>query len=287
MHPAFTDIAHREKYFEQYIVKQLVARGWKVGEATGYDQNHALYPEDLVEWVKATQLKKWEKLEATNGVKATSTLMDRLSHALEREGTVNVLRKGIKVAGAGEITLSESLPEDERDPLAWDRYNANILRVVPQLMYRPGSKLAIDLVFFINGLAVATVEIKTDFTQSATAAVEQYKNDRLPVDPTTRRAEPLLTFLRGAVVHFAMSDSEIQMCTKLAGKNSYFLPFNQGRDGSDGVWTGNPLRADGEYPVAYFWEQVCQRDNWLQIFHSFVYTEKKDVVDLAGNHSRK
>lgn len=287
MHPAFTDTAHREKYFEQYIIKQLVASGWKVGETTGYDQNHALYPEDLVEWVKATQPKKWEKLEATNGIKAAATLMDRLSNALEREGTVNVLRKGIKVAGAGEIVLSESLPEDERDPSAWDRYNANILRVVPQLMYRPGSKLAIDLVFFINGLAVATVEIKTDFTQSATAAVEQYKNDRLPVDSTTRRAEPLLTFLRGAVVHFAMSDSEIQMCTKLAGKNSYFLPFNQGRDGSDGVWTGNPLRADGEYPVAYFWEQVCQRDNWLRIFHSFVYTEKKDVVDLAGNHSRK
>ena len=198
-----------------------------------------------------------------------------------------MLRKGIKVAGAGEIALSEGLPEDERDPSAWERYNANILRVVPQLKYRPGSKLAIDLVFFINGLPVATVEIKTDFTQSAEAAVEQYKNDRLPKDKATGRVEPLLTFQRGAVVHFAMSDSDIQMCTKLDGKNSYFLPFNQGRDGSNGVWTGNPIRADGEYPVAFFWEQVCQRDNWLRIFHSFVYTEKKDVVDLAGNHSRK
>lgn len=287
MHPVFTDTAHREKYFEEYVVKQLAARGWKVGDTSGYDQNHALYPEDLVEWVKATQPKKWEKLEAGNGDKASATLMDRLSQALEREGTVNVLRKGIKVAGAGEIALSEGLPEDERDPSAWERYNANILRVVPQLKYRPGSTLAIDLVFFINGLAVATVEIKTDFTQSAEAAVEQYKNDRLPKDKTTGRVEPLLTFQRGAVVHFAMSDSDIQMCTKLDGKNSYFLPFNQGRDGSNGVWTGNPIRADGEYPVAFFWEQVCQRDNWLRIFHSFVYTERKDVVDLAGNHSRK
>lgn len=287
MHPAFTDTAHREKYFEEYVVKQLAARGWKVGDTSGYDQNHVLYPEDLVGWVKATQPKKWEKLEAGNGDNAPATLMDRLAQALEREGTVNVLRKGIKVAGAGEIALSEGLPEDERDPSAWERYNANILRVVPQLKYRPGSTLAIDLVFFINGLAVATVEIKTDFTQSAEAAVEQYKNDRLPKDKTTGRVEPLLTFQRGAVVHFAMSDSDIQMCTKLDGKNSYFLPFNQGRDGSNGVWTGNPIRADGEYPVAFFWEQVCQRDNWLRIFHSFVYTERKDVVDLAGNHSRK
>lgn len=287
MHPVFTDTAHREKYFEEYVVKQLAARGWKVGDTSGYDQNHALYPQDLIEWVKTTQPQKWEKLEAGNGDKAPATLMDRLAQALEREGTVNVLRKGIKVAGAGEIALSEGLPEDERDPSAWERYNANILRVVPQLKYRPGSTLAIDLVFFINGLAVATVEIKTDFTQSAEAAVEQYKNDRLPKDKATGRVEPLLTFQRGAVVHFAMSDSDIQMCTKLDGKNSYFLPFNQGRDGSNGVWTGNPIRADGEYPVAFFWEQVCQRDNWLRIFHSFVYTERKDVVDLAGNHSRK
>lgn len=209
--------------------------------------------------------------------------MDRLAQALDKEGTVHILRHGVKIAGAGEISLSEGLPEDTRDPSAWDRYNANILRVVPQLKYRPGSTLAIDLVFFINGLAVATVEVKTDFTQSASAAVEQYKNDRLPVDPTTSRVEPLLIFKRGAVVHFAMSDSDIQMCTKLDGQNSYFLPFNQGRDGR----AGNPIREDGEYPVAHFWEQVCQRDNWLRIFHGFVYTEKKDVVDVAGNHSRK
>lgn len=283
MHPAFTDTAHREKYFEEYIVKQLAARGWKVGETSGYDQNHALYPEDLVAWIQETQPTKWAKLVASNGDKATATLMDRLSQALEKEGTVHVLRRGVKIAGAGEISLSEGLPEDARDPTAWERYNANILRVVPQLMYRPGSNLAIDLVFFINGLAVATVEVKTDFTQSADEAVEQYKNDRLPMDPATRRKEPLLTFQRGAVVHFAMSDSDIQMCTKLDGKNSYFLPFNQGRDGRK----GNPIREDGEYPVAYFWEQVCQRDNWLRIFHSFVYTEKKEVVDLDGNHKRK
>lgn len=283
MHPAFSDNAHRERYFEDYIVKQLALGGWKVGSSSGYDQNYALYTEDLVSWVQATQPKRWEKLVASNGEKAAATLMDRLAQALEKSGTVYALRRGIKLAGAGEISLSEGLPEDERDPSAWERYNANILRVVSQLKYRPGSTLAIDLVFFINGLPVATVEVKTDFTQSADAAVEQYKNDRLPQDPSTKRVEPLLAFKRGAVVHFAMSDSDIQMSTKLDGKNTYFLPFNQGRDGH----AGNPLRNDGEYPVAHFWEQVCQRDNWLRIFHSFVYTEKKDVVDLAGNHHRK
>ena len=283
MSTPLNDTAHHERHLEAYIVRQLAARGWLVGDTSGYEQNSALFPEDLVEWVKTTQPKKWEKLVAGNGDKATATLMDRLAQALEKDGTVDVLRKGFKIAGAGEILLSESQPEDERDSTAWERYKANQLRVVPQLMYRPGHKLAIDLVFFINGLPVATVEVKTDFTQSAAAAVEQYKNDRVPVDPITRRKEPLLSFRRGAVVHFAASDSDIRMTTKLAGVDTFFLPFNLGRDGH----AGNPLREDGEYPVAYFWEQVCQPDNWLRIFHSFVYTEKKDEVDLQGNHTRK
>lgn len=278
------DTAHQEKHFEAYIVRQLSGHGWLVGDAAGYDQNFALYPEDLVAWIKVTQPKKWTKLTSgPSEEQATANLMDRLAHALEKDGTVHVLRNGFKIAGAGEIDMSESQPEDERDPSAWERYRANRLRVVPQLMYRPGHRLAIDLVFFINGLPVATVEVKTDFTQSAAAAVEQYKNDRLPVDPVTRRREPLLTFKRGAVVHFAVSDSDIRMATKLAGADTFFLPFNLGRDGH----AGNPVREDGEYPVAYFWEQVCLPDNWLRIFHSFVYTEKKDVVDLQGNHAKK
>lgn len=283
MSAILADTSHQEKHFEAYIVQQLASRGWLQGEASDYDQNFALFPEDLVEWIKATQPKKWEKLVALNGDKASATLMDRIAQALEKDGTVQVLRNGLKIAGAGEISLSEGLPEDDRDPTAWERYKANRLRVVPQLMYRPGHKLAIDLVFFINGLPVATVEVKTDFTQSAAAAVEQYKTDRLPVDPVTKRKEPLLTAKRGAVVHFAMSDSDIQMTTRLAGGDTFFLPFNMGRDGH----AGNPVRDDGEYPVAYFWEQVCEKDNWLRIFHSFVYTEKKDVVDLNGNHVKK
>ena len=118
--------------------------------------------------------------------------------------------------------------------------------------------------------------------------MDQYRTDRLPCDPKTKRKEPLLTFKRGAVVHFAMSDSEIQMTTKLDGTNTFFLPFNKGNEGHAGNPPGE-LKADGsrEYPVAYFWEDVCQRDAWLRIFHSFVYVEKKDVVDLKGNWSKK
>ncbi len=145
--------------------------------------------------------------------------------------------------------MTEAAPEDKRNAAVIERYQANILRVVPELKHHPAREFAIDLVLFINGLPVATVELKTDFTQSCEAAMDQYRNDRLPYDAQTKRREPLLTFKRGAVVHFAMSDSEIMMATKLDGENTFFLPFNKGRkDESGTVHAGNPpgeIKADG------------------------------------------
>ena len=275
--------AHQEKHFEAYVVSKLEAQGWQVGNTLQYDTERAQYPDDLIAWLEATQPEKWEKLQKDNCERASEVLMDRLAKSLEQHGTMQVIRNGFSIAGCGHIDLTEAAPEDKRNETVQKRYAANILRVVPQLEYHPSRKLAIDLVLFINGIPVATVELKTDFTQSAEAAMEQYKNDRLPYDPKTKRREPLLTFKRGAVVHFAMSDSDIQMATKLDGENTTFLPFNQGNEGH----AGNPVRKDKEYPVAYFWESVCQRDAWLRIFHSFVYVEKKDVVDLKGNWSKK
>lgn len=274
---------HQEKHFESYIVNKLKEQGWLVGSTNKYDIEHALYPDDLIDWIKVTQPAKWDKLIKDHKDKAQNVLMERLVKELDRVGTVTVLRKGIKIAGCGDIDISEGAPEDKRNADTIKRYKANRLRVVPQLQYHPSRKLAIDLVFFINGLPVATVELKTDFTQSSDAAMDQYRNDRLPYDPKTKRHESLLTFERGAVVHFAMSDSDINMSTKLDGVKTFFLPFNQGDNGH----AGNPLRLDGEYPVAFFWEQVCHPDAWLRIFHSFVYTERKDVVDMYGNWSKK
>jgi type I restriction enzyme R subunit len=273
--------AHQEKHLESYIVQKLVDQGWLLGKSANYDKEHALYPEDLVGWLKDTQSAKWEKLSAMNGAKTEKVLMDRLESALKNKGTIHVLRNGFSIAGCGSLDMSEAAPEDRRNEDSLHRYKSNRLRVVPQLKYHPTRELAIDLGFFLNGLPVATVELKTDFTQSSDDARNQYKKDRLPAEGG--RKHPLLTFNRGAVVHFAMSDSQIWMTTKLAGDNTFFLPFNQGRDGS----SGNPARDDGEYPVAYFWENICQPDAWLRIFHNFVYVETKNVVDLRGNWSEK
>lgn len=281
---------HQEKPFENYIVEQLQEQGWLVGTSAHYNKEYALYPDDIATWLQSTQPQKWEKIVKNNS-DPMAAVMKRLASCLESDGkasltnsgTISILRRGFTFVGCGQIAMSESAPEDLRNEDVVKRYEANILRVVPQLKYNPVHKYAIDLVFFINGLPVATVEVKTDFTQSINHAVEQYRNDRLPYDKETRRKEPLLSFKRGAVVHFAMSETDIQMTTRLNGLDTFFLPFNQGNNGH----AGNANRTDGDYPVAYFWRDVCQRDAWLRIFHSFVYVEKKDVVDLQGNWKRK
>jgi type I restriction enzyme R subunit len=280
---------HQEKYFQNYIISELIAQGWKLGNTRDYDTERALYPEDIEAWIKnSNQVEKWTKLERTNGAKTLDVLMDRLVKELETSGTAQVLRQGFSITGCGLIDLTESEPEDSRNEAVIKRYQANILRVVPELRYHPSRDFEIDLVLFINGIPVATVELKTDFTQSCDAAIEQYQTDRLPYDPKTKRKEPLLTFKRGAIVHFAMSDSQIMMTTKLDGMNTFFLPFNKGNDGHAGNPIGE-LKEDGtrEYPVAYFWEEICKPSAWLRIFHSFVYVEKKNVVDLKGNWSKK
>ena len=272
--------AHNEIHLENYVTEKLVKEcGWREGHADKYDKERALYPEDVVEWVKVSQPEKWEKLVKQNGSGAETALLNRLEKDLSNPklGTMKVLREGFSVAGAGgKILMSQKAPEDNRNPKETEKYKQNILRVVRQLKYNPTREWSIDLGFFINGIPVATVELKTDFTQSIEDAIEQYKNDRLPV--YNGRKEPLLTFKRGAVVHFAMSDSEIQMTTKLDGENTFFLPFNKGNNGR----AGNAPREDGEYPVAYFWEEVCKFDSWLRIFHNFVYIEKSIKVDKHG-----
>lgn len=272
--------AHHEVEFEKYIVNKLVANGWLEGQSKDYDQVRALYPEDVIDWVKTTQQEAWEKLVRLNGDSADQVLLDRLDKSLSAKagGTMKILRQGFDVAGAGHIDMSQAMPEDTRNQKEVDKYHKNILRVVRQLKYCPTREWALDLGFFINGLPVATVELKTDFTQSIDDAIYQYKTDRLPVDPKTKRKEPLFTFKRGAVVHFAMSDSEIAMTTRLNGDKTFFLPFNKGNNGH----AGNEPRDDGEYPVAYFWEEICQQDKWLRIFHSFVYVETAEKVDKYG-----
>jgi type I restriction enzyme R subunit len=269
---------HHEIHLEDYIETQLINAGWYSGSYKDYDADRALYPEDVIAWVKESQPETWAKLEKLGNGETPKRLMDRLVKELQSKGTVEVLRQGIKMAGAGAISMSQAKPEDARNKTVVGRYKANRLRVVRQLRYNPTREWSIDMVFFINGIPVATCELKTDFTQSIEHAVNQYKFDRNPKDKATGRNEPLLSWKRSAVVHFAVSDSEIQMTTKLDGGGTRFLPFNRG---SEDGGAGNPSVKDG-YPISYFWERVLQPDNWLRVFHRFVYNSKQEIEDSKG-----
>ena len=272
---------HHECELERYIVSQLAASGWLVGKSSNYDQSRALYPEDIMGWLQDSQPDALDKLKRLHGTAAETSILDRLVKVLDSKdgGTINVLRRGFQMAGGGTIAMSQALPEDERNETVIKKYKANRLRVVPQLRYSLDKADEIDLAFFINGIPVATVELKTDFTQSVEAAMRQYRQDRPPKNEKTGRQEPLLTVKRGAVVHFAMSDSDIRMATKLAGESTFFLPFNKGNNGAK----GNPPGENGDYPVSYFWKQVLQPDNWLRIFHRFVLLEKREAEDANGH----
>ena len=221
----------------------------------------AIFPEDVLAWVQETQPEAWEKLNNNHGSKAGETVLKRLRESLDKNGTLDVLRHGIDILGLRKkLPMAQFKPAMSINPDILSRYKANRLRVVRQVHYSVHNEKNIDLVLFLNGIPVSTVELKTDFTQSISDAIAQYKYDRNP-KTAGKGSEPLLTFPSGALVHFAVSSSEVEMTTKLAGPATSFLPFNLG----DGGAKGNPVNIDGGYRTAYLWEDVWQRDGWLEI----------------------
>ncbi|MFW5827276.1 MAG: type I restriction endonuclease subunit R [Alkalispirochaeta sp.] len=266
---------HTEKYFEDDVVAHLTSHGWLGGDPARYVAERALYPEDALWWVQYAYPTEWEKFVLQNPGDPDGAFLDRLTQALDKRGTLAVLRHGFKIAGLGSTRLAmmTSRPASGNNPEAVERYEAIRCRVVRQVHYSPHRPAeSIDLVLFVNGLPVATMELKTQFTQSVHDAIRQYRFDRPPTDPTTRSREPLLQFRSRAIVHFAVSTEEVYMATRLAGAHTRFLPFNRGY--LEGA--GNPPNPDG-YKTAYLWERVLQRDAWLHIVAKFVHLEERDA----------
>ncbi len=270
---------HREIHFEEPICAHLAAHGWHYaeGDAQRYDRARALFPADVLAWVQATQPEAWETLVRNHAGSAEAVLLDRLRKQIDERGTLDVLRHGIELLGLRRpLSLAQFKPALAMNPDLQARYAGNRLRVVRQVRYSLHNENAIDLVLFLNGIAVATVELKSDFTQSVDDAVDQYRFDRQPRPKGQPAAEPLLDFPRGALVHFAVSQSEVRMTTRLAGAQTNFLPFNQGDHGG----AGNPLR-DG-FRTAYLWEQVWQRESWLEILGRYLVTQRDDRKQITS-----
>jgi type I restriction enzyme, R subunit len=269
---------HKEINFENEICDFLAANGWDYSASDeGYDRARALFPEDVLTWVQGTQPQAWDAIVKNHGTNAADTLLNRLRDSLNQRGTLDVLRHGIEMLGLkGKLQLAQFKPALGINPDILARYAANRLRVVRQVHYSQNNQNSIDLVLFINGLPVATVELKTDFTQSIGDAIDQYRFDRIP-KPKGQAAEPLLSFPNGALVHFAVSNREVHMTTKLEGTDTVFLPFNQGDKGAK----GNPVSTHG-HRTAYLWEQVWERESWLEILGRYLVAQKDEKKQIKS-----
>lgn len=264
---------HLESVFETLIVEYLAATGWNTGSNTSYDQALGLDPEELRKFIEATQAAAWTKLVEMHGneVEASSKFKKRLASEIDSRGTIDVLRKGIVDLGV-KFNLAYFAPAHHMNLENLEQYKANRLTVTRQVrMSESNANDSIDLVFYLNGIVVATAELKSQTAgQNAKDAIRQFRYDRKPND---------LIFRNRSLVNFALDENDVFMATQLKGATTTFLPFNQGSNGAGKAGgKGNPLNPFGE-KTSYFWQELLQRDNWLRILGSYIHVSHK--VDEA------
>ncbi len=254
-----------ETGLEATIVKSLIEEaGYQAGNPQEYDRAHAVDLAKLTAFIQETQPEVAERLSLEVDTPRRTQFLHRLQGEIAKRGIIDVLRKGVK-NGPDAVTLFYGSPTANNDK-AKELFEQNIFSVTRQLHYS-GSKtqLALDMGVFINGLPIATFELKNKLTkQTVEDAVQQYKNDRDP-------KELLFQFGR-CVVHFAVDDHEVRMCTHLKGKDSWFLPFNKGYN--DGA--GNPPNPNG-LATDYLWKEILTKDRLTGILENYAQVvEEKD-----------
>ena len=299
--------------YQNEMIQQLVANGWLLGKPEHYNRELALYSEDLLGFVKDTQDEQWQKFCALYPNDPDTKFLERVAAQLNKAdpnaaasfsnkelrsfGTLGVLRHELRDRGT-RFSLCQFKPEHDLNPDTLARYQQNRLRVVPELVYSPwatesheaeegtrSKRWRIDLVLFVNGLPVATLELKSEFKQAVQNAIKQYKTTRFAIDPATKKPEPLLTFKRGALVHFAVSQYEVYMATRLEGDKTFFLPFNKGTSTGG---AGNDVPVDvNQYATDYLWNEVLQPDNLLNILARFVHLQIEEKEDWEGRKYKK
>ena len=275
------DQIHRETVVEEHFVAQLVAlQGYIEREPEEFDRMRALDPALLIRFLKDTQPAEWTRLESSYGASSETELLTQLEKALRSRGALDLLRNGIKIVPGIRFVLMYPQPASRLNPELDALYRANILSVMRQVRYSTKCENAIDVVLFVNGIPVATLEFKNTATGTTFRHAEhQYRTDRSPA------GEPLLTFKRGALVHFALDQDNVSMTTRLMNGKTRFLPFNRGRDGG----AGNADIED-EFRIAYLYQDlpdekaVFSRDVLIDIISRFLHLE---VVERPGEPKRE
>jgi type I restriction enzyme R subunit len=270
---------HREIVLEQHLVDHLVkVHRYIERKPEDYDQPLATDRQLVIQFIRETQPDEWEKLVAQYSSVAEAEFLKQLEKALKTRSTLDVLRQGIKLIPGIKFSLCFFKPASGLNAELVRLYEANILSVMRQVRYSLKNENAIDVVLFINGLPVVTAELKNLLTGSTFKHAEkQYRYDRSPA------GEPILTFKRGALVHFAMDEDNVSMATRLQNGKTRFLPFNSGRDGG----AGNS-DIEGEFRVAYLYadqpgsKAVFSREVLLDVIGRFVHLDRQETPAADG-----
>ena len=263
---------HSEAAFETVIETHLLENGYVPINREGFDLERAIFPETVLAFIRETQPKEWSKLEALHGDKTGDQVLGDLCKWMDTNGALATLRHGFKCYGR-TFHAAYFKAAHQLNPELETRYAANQLGLTRQLHFSPRSEKSLDVTLSLNGIPVATLELKNPLTgQRVEDARRQYKQDRDSRDP-------IFEFKRRTLVHFAVDTESVLMTTRLAGTATRFLPFNKGCDGA----AGNPPDPAGRtYRTAYLWEEVLQRDSLLDLLARFIHLqidEKRDDQD--------
>lgn len=267
---------HTEGQFEEEIIESLIAEGgYARGDEKDYDASLGLFSAELIAFIKDSQPDAWKKLSTAYGAKVEDKVVKLVAKNLSSHGCLHVLRNGVSDFNA-KIKLAYFMPNTGANPETLALYDKNRLSVTNQVHHSvKNPSHSLDLVLSLNGIPVATSELKTPFTnQTVKHAIKQYKEDRDGRDQ-------IFKFKERALVHFAVDPDQVYMATRLSGKSTFFLPFNKGNNGG----AGNLPNPDG-YRSDYLWKEVWAKDCWLNILQRFIYLEKKDEI-VAGKKITK
>ena len=260
-------VNHKEIEFENSIEANLLLEGYVKLENKSYNREVGLFKKTLFEFLQKTQNEQIKQLKSQHGTQFEEKFIYRLNQLIDKRGMLYVLRNGITDYGV-KIDLVYFKPVTSFNPDAYKKYRGNIFGITRQLKYSTKNENSLDLVLSINGIPVATVEIKTKLTgQNVWNAINQYKGR----DPR----ELLFKFNKRALVHFAVDQDEVYMTTELKGKSTRFLPFNRGKEEEKSA--GNS-KNPGNYKTSYLWEDIWKTDNWLEIFGRFMHLQKKERI---------
>lgn len=264
-----------ENTFETALVQSLIEQGgYTEGNAPDYSSELGMFKYEVIKFLQESQPKRWEKISAIHGADADNRVIQRLYKELDLRGSLDVLRNGFVDYGV-RFQMAFFQPASGLNPDAVDLYNKNNLKVYRQIYYSTKVKNSVDVLLSLNGIPVATLELKNQFTgQNVGNALKQYS--------TTRdNREILFAFKKRCLVHFAVDQDEVFMTTKLDGSKTYWLPFNKGSNNGK----GNPQNPNG-YRTAYLWENILQKDSWMEIIQRFVHLQTEEI-EVEGKIYKK